>query len=241
MKALSRFTLLYSLFISTGHAEEIRLEHDQYTYTADTASGALTIQWTGGQIKLNDIIGTYGQTYTTLINFNNKPALYYSNTASSTSFDIYYTLHGKNNEIYLDCIYADINSHINGLTTRKAVCGINEKLRDDVQDKVYAYTDKWIARADKENLTGLFENPESSIKVLIGKINDSFIYSSYTSLTDLLERSPTTLVVDNGAITDLGKKRSFLIYSPKNLETAISLEQEVSPNEPFKMIIRSRN
>lgn len=241
MKTLSRFILLCSLFISTGHAEEIRLEHDLYTYTADTASGVLTIQWTGGQRKLNGIIGAYGQTYTTLINFNNTPALYYSNTASSTSFDIYYTLHGKNNEIYLDCIYADITSHISGLTTRKAVCGINEKLGDDVRDKVYAYTDKWITRADKENLMGLFENPESPIKVLTGKINDSFIYSNYTSATDLLERSPTTLVVENGAITDLGKKRSFLIYSPKNLETAISLEQEVSPNEPFKVIIRSRD
>lgn len=239
MKAVFKALLIYSIVISTSYAREITLTYNkngETTYIADLSSGTLSIKWDGQERKVNNIVGIEGQSSTTLLKFNDQPALHFSNTASSTSFDIYYTLHKTNKTIYIDCIYADISSHINGVTTRKGVCKLNIELKENFQDMAYDYTDKWLATANTASLSSLFEPSEIPVKILLGEIQKSTIYSFYSSQTDALERSPSTIIVDSGKTLSLGKKRCFLIYKADNLNFPTSLEVEDLPGEPFTTV-----
>ncbi len=239
MKVIFKALLIYGIVISTSYAREITLTYNkngETTYIADLSSGTLSVKWDEQERKINNIVGIKGQSYTTLLKLNDRPALHHSNAASSTSFDIYYTLHKKDDAIYIDCIYADISSHINGVTTRKGVCELNVELKENFQDLAYTYTDKWLETANKANLSSLFESPETPVKISLGEIQKSTIYSFYSSQTDALERNPSTIIVDNGKTSSLGKKRCFLIYKADNLNLPTSLEVENLPGEPFTTV-----
>lgn len=78
----------------------------------------------------------------TLVTFNRLPALTYENTASSTSFEVFYTLSLKNKVPVIDCVYGNIRNAQNGASIRKAVCNLNQPLSSKYKDLVFAYSDK---------------------------------------------------------------------------------------------------
>ncbi|WP_141674397.1 hypothetical protein, partial [Gilliamella sp. wkB108] len=71
--------------------------------------------------SLKNVIGIRGMVYINFFRWNNKPAFYYSNTASDET-EAYMPIMIKNNNLMVDCIY--VNQQLkNYMATSHSYCG----------------------------------------------------------------------------------------------------------------------
>ena len=181
-------------------------------YTADNESGLLEIEWKGSSDKFLGAVGSSGETYRALVNFNEGPALYYENSASSTSFQVYYTLKIENDTPVVDCIYGNIRNAQNGVSIRKAVCNLNYPLISDYQNLIFPYSDKWIGESNVVNLEKLISEPSQPVDVPVGSIGEVNVVLRYDTLDDLISATPRTLMMHGAASQDLGTAIAFFVY-----------------------------
>lgn len=181
-------------------------------YTANNESGLLEIEWGDTSSKLPAAVGSSGEIYRALVNFNEGPALYYENAASSTSFQVYYTLKIENDVPVVDCIYGNIRNAQNGASIRKAVCNLNEPLTSNYQNLIFPYSDKWISESNLSNFERLMSEPAQSVDIPVGSLNEVDIVLRYDSLDDLISATPRTLVMQGVESQDLGTGNAFFVY-----------------------------
>lgn len=181
-------------------------------YTADNESGLLEIEWKGSSVTFPAVVGGNGETYRALVNFNAGPALYYENSASSTSFQAYYTLKIENDTPIVDCIYGNIRNAQNGVSIRKAVCNLNYPLASDYQNLIFPYSDKWLGESNIINIAKLISEPSEPVDVPVGNIGEANVVLRYDTLDDLVSATPRTLVTHGATSQDLGTAIVFFVY-----------------------------
>lgn len=197
-------------------------------YTANNESGLLKIEWEGASNRFPAAVGSSGETYRTLVNFNEGPALYYENAASSTSFQVYYTLKIENDTPVVDCIYSSIRNAQNGASIRKAVCNLNNPLTNDYQNLIFIYSDKWISESNAVNFEKLMSEPAKPVDIPVGSLGEVDVVLRYDTLDDLVSASPRTLVMQGAASQDLGTVSAFFVYDVDGT-TPLGLDVERSP------------
>lgn len=181
-------------------------------YTADNESGLLEIDWKGSSNTFLSSVGSSGETYRALVKFNEGPALYYENFASSTSFQVYYTLKIEDDTPVVDCIYGNIRNAQNGASIRKAVCNLNYPLVSDYQNLIFPYSDKWIGESNIVNFEKLMSEPSQPVDVPVGSMGEVNVVLRYDSLDDLISATPRTLMIQGAASQDLGTAIAFFVY-----------------------------
>jgi len=181
-------------------------------YTANNESGLLEIEWEGASNRFTAAVGSSGETYRTLVKFNEGPALYYENAASSTSFQVYYTLKIENDTPVVDCIYGNIRNAQNGASIRKAVCNLNYPLISDYQNLIFPYSDKWIGESNIVNFEKLMSEPSQPVDIPVGSMGEVNVVLRYDTLDDLISATPRTLMIQGAASQDLGTAIAFFVY-----------------------------
>ncbi|MNF38721.1 hypothetical protein D3C85_807550 [compost metagenome] len=94
MKHALTIAILSSLIVTApiqAATSVMKFERDNRTetYTVNSETGSLEIEWGGTSNKFPTAVSSSGETYRALVSFNEGPALFYENTASSTSFQVY--------------------------------------------------------------------------------------------------------------------------------------------------------
>lgn len=219
------------IVISPLHAETNTLKFDRNgrteTYKTDTASGTLEIEWSKTLKVFQDVVGSSGETYRSLVHFNGGPALTYENAASSTSFEIYYTLEIKGNTPVIDCLYGNIRNAQNGASIRKAVCNLDKPLSSDYQDLVFAYSDKWISESNTTNLQPVMADPPKSVSAPVGSLGEIKTTLHYGSADELMSATPHTLAIAGNKTYDLGAGNVYFVYDVDGI-TPLGLDLETA-------------
>lgn len=200
--------------ITESATTTIKLEKNNQTeeYSETVKGGSLEIKWGANSRTFPAALGRTGETYRALIKFNKWPAIFYENSASSTSFRVYYTIKIKNDTPIIDCMYSNIRNAQNGTSIRKAICNLEKPLARDYQELIYKYSDKWIDEYNSINLEQLTANKPKPLNILVGNLDGAQIILRYDSLDDLISETPRTLVIQGNKSRDLGTGNIYFVY-----------------------------
>lgn len=231
MKKTLALGIIFSLSITANAKsdETKEITKNQIVYSFKSIDGNLEVTGNGKTFRLENAIGSSGETYRDLVNFNNSPSLYYENTASSSAPIVHYTLSIKNDQPIIDCLYGDLRNPRNGISIRKAVCELEEPLYPDYQDIIYRFTDKWITETNSLNISNLQTNPNQPLTVSMGYLGAIEVSMHYSSLDDLLSGTPNTWLIKDGESYDLGKQRVYFVYNKDG--TLKRLDSEIDPTQ----------
>lgn len=207
------FCVLYST-LATASTEELRFENKGKLeiYSVDDDKRTLSIKTSNTENKFENILGVDGESFRGLTRFNNGPALFYENTASSTSFSIYYTLKTKEQSTVIDCLYSNIRHARNGVSIRKAVCSLDKPLTSNYHDIVYEYSNSWIDDFNVFEISPLTDEPPRSVDLPIGKLGEAQVILQYESIDDLLSETPNTLLIKDKKNYSMGRGLAYLVY-----------------------------
>lgn len=183
MKAFNKILFLFFLLhIGLAVSETVTIRDSlgkDISFKVDDSQNSITINFNGKEKLYKDVIGTEGQIYKDFMIFNNQPTLWYSNTASRFKFDVYYTLQVNQDDVTIDCAYADIMDSSSGLSINKAICGLNKKLDSYYPDLIYLFSNKWIDSITQQKGITL------PINIKIGKIGSLVITARYLTQESL--------------------------------------------------------
>lgn len=230
MKYTLSATLLLSLTLAAiVQAQTNTLTFDRggvtETYQASADTGELTISW-GQETKVfADTVGTAGQTFKTLITFNGAPALTYENTASSTSFEVFYTLALKDKVPVIDCVYGNIRNALNGASIRKAVCNLDKPLSSEYQDLIFAYSDKWLEASNAVSLQSVMAEPSQAADAPLGRLDEINVALRYSSVDELMSATPKTIATAGAKTYEVSSGNVYFVYDADGT-TPLSLDVE---------------
>ncbi|MGB4074334.1 hypothetical protein [Pseudomonas sp.] len=233
MKHTLSATLLLSLaLVTSAHAQTEPLTFDRNgiteTYRTNADTGELTIGW-GPETKVfTDTVGNAGETFRTLISFNGAPALTYENTASSTSFEVFYTLGLKDNVPVINCLYGNIRNAQNGVSIRKAVCNLDKPLSSEYQDLIFAYSDKWIDASNAVSLQSVMAEPSEPADVPLGRLGEVDVALRYSSVDELMSATPKTIVTAAAKNHEVSSGNAYFVYDADGT-TPLALDVETDP------------
>lgn len=196
-------------------------------YLANRQAGTLGVRIGTISKSFNNVLGSDGGTYRSLIRFNDVPALFYETTASSASFTIYYTLKFKGENLVIDCLYGGIRNAQNGISIRKAVCNLDAPLKADYSDLVYNYSDTWIGETNSVSFEPLMAEPPQPLDVPVGNLDDVQVVSRYSSMDDLISATPSTWLIKDTRSRDLGKGLVYFVYDADG-KTPLGLDMETN-------------
>jgi hypothetical protein len=160
-----------------------------------------------------------GQNSRTLVSFNGAPALAYENTASSTSFEVLYTLSLKDKVPVIDCVYGNI---------RKALCNLNQPLSSDYQDLVFAYSDKWSEASNTASLQSVMDELSQAADAPLGRLGEVDMALRYDSLDALLGATPKTIATASGKTHEVSSGNAYFVYDADGT-TPLALDVETDP------------
>jgi hypothetical protein len=232
MKHTLSATLLSLALAATAQAQTNTLTFDRggvtETYQANADTGDLTIRW-GQETKVfADIVGTAGQTFKTLVTFNGVPALTYENTASSTSFEVFYTLELKDKVPIIDCMYGNIRNAQNGASIRKAVCNLDKPLSSEYQDLIFAYSDKWIDASNAVSLQSVMAEPSQPADAPLGRLGEVDVALRYSSVDELMSATPKTIALVGTKTHEVSSGNAYFVYDADGT-TPLTLDVETDP------------
>ncbi|WP_141674426.1 hypothetical protein, partial [Gilliamella sp. wkB108] len=143
--------------------------------------------------SLKNVIGIRGMVYIDFSRWNNKPAFYYSNTASDNT-DAYIPIMIKDNNLMVDCIY--VNQQLkNYMVTNHSYCGEPQIVADGFDDDgfenlfpdFYLYGVFYYIFFPETN--HYLSNKE--FDVFIGKLDDISLYRRYSSIKNYVSNKYT--------------------------------------------------
>lgn len=228
-------TAIFSSLIVTAPIQAatsvIQFERDNRTetYTVNSETGSLEIEREGISNKFSTAVSSRGETYRALVSFNKGPALFYENAASSTSFQVYYTLKIKKDAPVVDCIYGNIRNAQNGTSIRKAICNLGKPLTSDYQDLIFPYSDKWIGESNTAGVEQLMAEPPQPVDIPVGSLGEIRVVLRYDSLDDLMSASPRTIAIKGTDSRDFGTANAYFVYDADGT-TPLGLDVEKSPD-----------
>lgn len=197
-------------------------------YSANAEGTSLTVTWSGGSKTIEGVVGSVGETTRALVEFDGGKALRYENLASRSLFETYFTLIRRGDEIFIDCIYANVRNEQNGILINKAVCGLDLLLAEGYEDAAYEFTDKWKASTAGISIESLSKQPPQSLEVnesQVAEVNLVRVYETQDSLSYLM---PRALLRKEGVDRSLGTDLVFSVYQIGNLDSpsywAVSLK-----------------
>ncbi|MDP3847974.1 MAG: hypothetical protein Q8R10_16280 [Pseudomonas sp.] len=198
------------------------------TYQANADTGALTIGW-GQETKVfADAVGSAGETFKNLVSFNGVPALTYENTASSTSFEVFYTLALKDKVPVIDCVYGNIRNAQNGASIRKAVCNLDKPLSSEYQDLIFAYSDKWIEASNAVSLQSVMAEPSQPADAPLGRLGEIDVALRYSSVDELMSATPKTIATAGAKTHEVSSGNVYFVYDADGT-TPLVLDVETDP------------
>lgn len=208
----SKFLILF-LTIFQCQAKTTRIKED-------ITSGSLVFD---GHRYL-DVIGVKDGVYRAMISINGAPSLYVGGQD-----EIYYTLEGLSDRLFINCAYIDKRNKYNGASIEFGICALGLLLSNDYSSSVYAYGDIW---------NKIFSFDTSIVKkhgsdFFIGKIGEIAVFNRYISI-DALERSaPETYIKSISGCHSFGEKKVFLVFHKGNLKNPLYLDvlQSTDPME----------
>jgi hypothetical protein len=233
MKHMLSATLLLSLTLTTTlhaqtYTDTTKRGKVTETHQADMNTGELTIRW-GKETKVfANIVGYAGQTSRTLASFNGAPALTYENTASSTSFEVFYTLALKDKVPIIDCLYGNIRNAQNGVSIRKAVCNLNKPLSSKYQDLVFAYSDKWIEASNAVSLQSVMAEPAQPADAPLGRLGEVDVALRYSTVDELMSAAPKTIATVGAKTHEISSGNAYFVYDADGT-TPLALDVETDP------------
>lgn len=229
---LSASLLLSLVWVTSAHAQTETLTFGRggitETYRANADTGELTIGW-GQETKVfTDTVGIAGETFRTLVSFNGAPALTYENTASSTSFEVFYTLALKDKVPVIDCVYGNIRNAQNGVSIRKAVCNLNKPLSSEYQDLIFAYSDKWIDTSNAVSLQSVMAEPSQPADAPLGRLGEVDVTLRYSSVDELMSAAPKTIATAGEKSHEVSSGNAYFVYDADGA-TPLALDVETNP------------
>lgn len=233
MKHILSATLLLSLALAAAvQAQTNTLTFDRgdvtETYQANADTGELLISW-GRETKVfAEIVGYTGQTSRALVSFNGVPALTYENTASSTSFEVFYTLALKNQVPVIDCAYGNIRNAHNGASIRKAVCNLDKPLSSEYQDLIFAYSDKWIEASNAVSLQSVMAEPSQAVDTPVDHLGEVEVSLRYSSVDELMSAPPKTIATADAKTHEVSSGNTYFVYDADGI-TPLALDVETDP------------
>lgn len=163
-------------------------------------------------IKFDNVVGMNGNSYRELITINNKPSIYAGN-----DFDTYYTLKASKNDIIIDCLYAELRNHDNGLLITNAICGLNAILNSDYEDLSYTYTDKWQAERSKVKTENLAHKDES-LDFVVANIEGIEVHNFYKNIESWKNSTPSTYIKHQSKCHIINSKKTFVVYEHEEID-----------------------
>lgn len=227
------FATLFSLALATTiYAQTYTVTANKgeisETYQGNMNTGELTISWGTETKVIADIVGYAGQTFKTLVTFNGVPALTYENTASRTSFEVFYTLELKDKVPVIDCAYGNIRNAQNGASIRKAVCNLDKPLSSEYQDLIFAYSDKWIEASNAVSLQSVMAEPSQAADASLGRLGEVDIALRYSSVDELMSAAPKTIATASGKAHEVSSGNAYFVYDADGT-TPLALDVETDP------------
>jgi len=225
-------TLLSLALTTTIHAQTYTAAANRAeiteTYRAYMSTGQLTISWRKEAKVFADIVGYSGQSSRTLVSFNGAPALTYENTASSTSFEVFYTLSLKDQVPVIDCVYGNIRNAQNGVSIRKAVCNLNKPLSSEYQDLIFAYSNKWLEASNAVSLQSVMAEPSLPADAPLGRLDEVDVALRYSSVDELMSATPKTIAMAGKKTHEVSSGNAYFVYDADGT-TPLALDVETDP------------
>lgn len=217
--------LMLCIFFGNVHADVLEKNSSDELYVVDKKNNQdLRLSWPGGSAVAKGVLGEKGEITRGLVNFNGRKALHYENLASRTQFEAFVTLKRGNNELLIDCVYANIRSEQNGALINKAVCGLDKKLLADYEQTIYQYSEIWKNEIAPSAMVSLIQTPSTPVSIEEASIEDIKILRTYKSREDLKFNVPATMVVRNERSHSFESNVVLTVFQKSSFEKPSYLE-----------------
>jgi hypothetical protein len=223
IKLRATIPLLIFALANCAFAQQLPLVQKDI-YTVNQVTKSLTVKWSGGSKTIEGVVGSQGETIRALVTFNGVKALRFENLASRSAFEAYFTLIRHSDNVFVDCIYANVRNEKNGVLINKAVCGLDKPLTEEYEDLVYEFTDEWKSSTAVVVIGSVLKIPPAPINVEEADFGVVKLSRIYKSQDDFSYSVPETSISNVAAKYSFGVGLAFLVYRVDNLNVPAYLD-----------------
>jgi hypothetical protein len=156
--------------------------------------------------------------------FNAKPAIIISGE-SLHDYSVYATFNYHNQGFYIDCIYSDMKSKQNGISSKEGICGLNFSLLKDYKIFVESIIESTFKNIDMVNTSYFLSGKTDYLPILLFRNNNYYVYKLYTSKENMLDDKYHILSIDDKNQCLSYRNKTWTIYEQSN-DNIIFLESE---------------
>jgi len=128
--------------------------------------------------------------------FNGNPSIVLSGR-SVNDYTAYATLNYINDTFSIDCIYIDMKSKENGISSKNGICGLGKKITDEYQDVIEGFVEDKGNRINNIDTSYVINGGTKKLPILIFRNNDNFLYQLYKNKNDFLNDKYSILSISN--------------------------------------------
>jgi len=218
--------------MNSAYADPNKIEFNNNISSLEQGShDELIVRWGNHFKKFNNIVGENGQNYTSIMRFNNQPAIWHGSVSSTVKSDSYYTLKVIDNEVFIDCLYEE--TYDRQIIIKTGVCGLHVSLDENYFENTHKLTQKIIFPTDKpyrEVMSDFFSNelalhsPAWPLLLKMADAENVSILLRYATQEAFDTFNYETVVQYEGKELDLGEKVIFIMFDAHDLSKPAYIE-----------------
>lgn len=215
------------------------------TYSYDKEKKQITVVSAEGKATLSYNERNEGNSWYFFDFFGGSPAIVHQNN-SLDSYTTYSILNYKNNNFFVNCMYAELKSNKNGVYYNEGRCGLNKIIDPGVDLTDIKFDEVVISRIDNNNeldTLDFINGKNKKLPIMLYRSHDHYIYQTYKTKHDFLDGKHIILSCKDktGRCESYDEKTWVVILNKQPLEVAFKqlnkLNEEIFLNNatPIKI------
>ncbi|MFG3914081.1 hypothetical protein ACGIYS_21065 [Cronobacter dublinensis] len=143
--------------------------------------------------------------------FSSAPAII-SDGRSLHDFTVYATLKYSNNEIVIDCLYANVKSKLNGILVKEGVCDLGISQPDQYSSLINEKVNSIEDDMDTIDTSHILQGNKGFLPIIIYNSKSKLMYKLYESKDALLNDDYSIIALNSDGTCNVYQDSPWLIY-----------------------------
>ncbi|EOI5814268.1 hypothetical protein ACU9CO_003422 [Cronobacter dublinensis] len=143
--------------------------------------------------------------------FSSTPAII-SDGRSLHDFTVYATLKYSNNEIVIDCLYANIKSKLNGILVKEGVCDLGISQPDQYSSLINEKVNSIEGDMDTIDTSHTLQGSKGFLSIILYNSKSKLMYKIYESKEALLNDDYSIIALNSDGTCNVYQDSPWLIY-----------------------------
>ncbi|WP_234015166.1 hypothetical protein [Cronobacter dublinensis] len=143
--------------------------------------------------------------------FSSAPAII-SDGRSLHDFTVYATLKYSNNEIVIDCLYANVKSKLNGILVKEGVCDLGISQPDQYSSLINEKVNSIEDDMDTIDTSHILQGNKGFLPIIIYNSKSKLMYKLYESKEALLNDDYSIIALNSDGTCNVYQDSPWLIY-----------------------------